>query len=63
MNRVIELLLKKSVKSSNVMTLGYGKLSGRNTGGIQGMHGIENYFPNTLINYLTSTAWELLLSV
>ncbi|KAJ3173398.1 hypothetical protein HK101_011057 [Irineochytrium annulatum] len=53
-NRVIERLLGSKDPPANVLTFGYRKLNGRHLNSVVGTFGVENYFPNTVVNYLKS---------
>lgn len=61
MNRLIERLLKSPGSQRDLLTLGYSRLTGRHTGGMSDLHGIENHFPNTLVSYIKNPEWEALL--
>ena len=61
-DRIIGALVSKSSKYSakNALSLGFRKLT-PGASSIPGLPGVESYFPNTIINHLTSRPWALLL--
>ena len=58
-NRAISHLLYNSM-NSNVLCLGYRKA--RQAAVSNSHYGVENYFPNTLVNHLINAKWSILLS-
>ncbi|TPX70653.1 hypothetical protein SpCBS45565_g01623 [Spizellomyces sp. 'palustris'] len=60
-NSAIEKILKGCDGAANVLTFGYRKLSGKGGNRVTGTHGIENFFPNTIVNYVKAPVWEMLL--
>jgi hypothetical protein len=67
LNRAVSQLVQKSTWNSvkNVVTLGFRKLSDKSSMEfVQGLDGVESYFPNTIYNFIkTSSEWEDLLGV
>ncbi|KAJ3019795.1 hypothetical protein HKX48_001768 [Thoreauomyces humboldtii] len=62
-NSAIEKILKGSGPlTPNVLTLGYRNMTTKGGNRVVGTHGVENFFPNTIVNELKSRCWELLLS-
>ena len=51
-----------SEPASNIITLGYQQRRGMERGRVSGAGNLENYFPNTIVNYLKSHVFQLLLS-
>lgn len=61
--RVLEMLLREAERPSNVLAFGYGRRKLTSGGVLGGVCGVENFYPNTLVNYLQTQAWEQLLAL
>ncbi|KAJ3237236.1 hypothetical protein HDU81_009858 [Chytriomyces hyalinus] len=59
-NNAIRATILHPNAKPNVMTLGFKVLKEGSTS-IHGIHGIENSFPNTIVTFLKSFAWQRLL--
>ncbi|PRP89728.1 telomerase reverse transcriptase [Planoprotostelium fungivorum] len=63
-SRVIETLVSCSPNrlSNHVLALGYRKITIHSAQpAVQHMEGVENYYPNTNINFVQNDTWEMLL--
>ncbi|KAJ3343491.1 hypothetical protein HDU93_008150 [Gonapodya sp. JEL0774] len=58
-NRAIESMLRSGMP--NVLSLGYRQIRDQSTHCLPGTRGVENHFPNTLVNEVKRPAWESLL--
>ncbi|KJE96616.1 hypothetical protein CAOG_06915 [Capsaspora owczarzaki ATCC 30864] len=63
LNRLLELLFREH-QPSHVLAPGYRKMRNNDKvlGTVNSLYGVENYFPNTTLNYLKTLPWELLLA-
>ncbi|KAJ3251667.1 hypothetical protein HDU77_005722 [Chytriomyces hyalinus] len=59
-NNAIRSIILHPSSGPNVMTLGFKVLKDGSTS-MHGIHGIENSFPNTIVTFLKSFAWQRLL--
>ncbi|XP_063933473.1 telomerase reverse transcriptase-like isoform X2 [Zophobas morio] len=61
-HRAIEIIFEKN-QLTNILTFGYRKMhSYSDNGGVKDILGVESIFPNTLVTFLKTREWELLLS-
>lgn len=63
-NRVIKMILFHSdpARQTDLLVQGYRRISSNTNASLEDVHGIENYFPNTIVNSLKSKHWQWLLS-
>jgi hypothetical protein len=63
-NRVIKMILFQSGtgRQADLLIQGYRKINSSTNASLEDVHGIENYFPNTIVNSLKSKHWQWLLT-
>ncbi|KAJ3068283.1 hypothetical protein HDU98_008579 [Podochytrium sp. JEL0797] len=59
-NRAIEFIVKRPDPQKNIIAQGFKLLKSHSTS-VNGMHGVENPVPNTIVSLLKSPQWQKIL--